>query len=143
MHRLMMSALAGLTLAAQTLVALTLVALTLVAMSPAEAATVTNRDAKEYKLTVLEGDKAQHHVLKPSAVLPDLCPKGCIVRLNDSENDEYELEGTEIVSIEDGYLYYDVPDAIPGPAPGQTPGQGGATPAPAPTPAPGGEPKKN
>ena len=88
---------------------------------PAQAATVTNRDAKDYKLTVLEGDKAQHHTLKPSGILQDVCPKGCIVRLNDSENDEYELEGTEIVSIEDGYLYYDVPDAAPStpsPAPG-------------------------
>jgi hypothetical protein len=101
----------------------------LLAAPPAQAATVTNRDAKEYKLTVLEGDKAQHLMLKPSGVLQDVCPKGCIVRLNDSENDEYELEGTEIVSIEDGYLYYDVPDVAPG-APG----------AAAPTPAP--EPKK-
>ena len=101
---------------------------------PAMAATVTNRDAKDYKLTVLEGDKAQHLMLKPSGVLQDVCPKGCIVRLNDSENDEYELEGTEIVSIEDGYLYYDVPDAAPGaPAP-----PGGAAPGPA----PGTEPKK-
>lgn len=132
MHRRMMSGLA----------LLALLAIAPLAITCAQAATVTNRDAKEYKLTVLEGDKAQHHVLKPSAVLPDLCPKGCIVRLNDSENDEYELEGTEIVSIEDGYLYYDVPDAVPGPAPGQGPGQG-AAPAPSPSPAPGGEPKKN
>ena len=102
-----------------------------------QAATVTNRDAKEYKLTVLEGDKAQHHTLKPSSVLQDVCPKGCIVRLNDSENDEYELEGTEIVSIEDGYLYYDVPDAAPaagaGAPPPATTGPSGAS---------GAEPKK-
>jgi hypothetical protein len=102
------------------------------AVTPVHAATVTNRDAKEYKLTVLEGDKSQNHTLKPSGVLQDVCPKGCIVRLNDSENDEYELEGTEIVSIEDGYLYYDVPDVAPG-AP--------AAPGTA-APAPGGEPKK-
>ena len=108
------------------------VATAVIAVGPAQAATVTNRDAKDYKLTVLEGDKAQHLTLKPSAVLQDVCPKGCIVRLNDSENDEYELEGTEIVSIEDGYLYYDVPDASPG-APG---GAAGAPPPPA------GEPKK-
>ena len=142
MHRQMMSALVG----------LTLFAIAPLTVTWAQAATVTNRDAKEYKLTVLEGDKAQHHTLKPSAVLPDVCPKGCIVRLNDSENDEYELEGTEIVSIEDGYLYYDVPDAVPGAPQGQGPGasqQGpgqsgpGAAPPPAPMPAPGGEPKKN
>lgn len=133
MHRLMMSAMAG----------LTLLAIAPLTIAPVQAATVTNRDAKEYKLTVLEGDKAQHHILKPSAVLPDVCPKGCIVRLNDSENDEYELEGTEIVSIEDGYLYYDVPDA---PAPGTSGApQGQPAPGAAPTPpsAPGSEPKKN
>ena len=93
-----------------------------------QAATVTNRDAKDYKLTLLEGDKSQNLTLKPSAVLQDVCPKGCIVRLNDSENDEYELEGTEIVSIEDGYLYYDVPDAGPG---GGAPAPGAAAPPPA------------
>ena len=135
MHRLLMSAMAG----------LTLLAIGPLKIAPAQAATVTNRDAKEYKLTVLEGDKAQHHILKPSAVLPDVCPKGCIVRLNDSENDEYELEGTEIVSIEDGYLYYDVPD-VPAPGSSGVPqGQSspGGAPAPAPPPAPGSEPKKN
>ena len=79
------------------------------------------------KLTVLEGDKSQHHNLKPSSVLNDVCAKGCIIRLNDSENDEYEREGTEIVSIEDGYLYYDVPDVIPGaPAAQGAPGAGEA-----------------
>jgi hypothetical protein len=125
------------------------IGLSFLAAAPSQAATVTNRDAKDYKLTVLEGDKSQSHTLKPSSVLQDVCPKGCIVRLNDSENDEYELEGTEIVSIEDGYLYYDVPDAVPGAppagsgaagaaAPGATP-PAGAPPASAP---PASEPKK-
>ena len=107
-----------------------LLGMTLLATSPIAAATVTNRDAKDYKLTVLEGDKAQHHTLKPAGTLQDVCPKGCIVRLNDSENDEYELEGTEIVSIEDGYLYYDVPDVVPGAPPANAPPSGS-------------EPKKN
>ena len=105
----------------QNFIRMVVFGLCLFALSPTQAATITNRDAKDYKLTVLEGDKAQHHTLKPSGILQDVCPKGCIVRLNDSENDEYELEGTEIVSIEDGYLYYDVLDATPG-APGGTAG---------------------
>ncbi|KAB2851659.1 MAG: hypothetical protein F9K44_00805 [Hyphomicrobiaceae bacterium] len=80
----------------------------------AEAASITNRDAKDYKVTIIEIGKAPvDHVLKKDAQLKDVCIKGCIVRLNDSENDEYELEGTEIVSIEEGYLYYDVPDVVP------------------------------
>lgn len=112
---------------------------------------VTNRDDKEQKITVLEedGGKRTDHVLKPSQVLEAICLKGCIVLLNDSAEDEYELEGTEAVSIEDGYLYYDnPPDAPPGgqeaaqptpPAatPGAAPAAPGAPPAAAPaTPAP-------
>jgi hypothetical protein len=34
-----------------------------------------------------------------------------VIRLNDSENDEYELQSSDVVSIEDGYLYYDGPPA--------------------------------
>ncbi|MEI9900011.1 MAG: hypothetical protein WDN31_07525 [Hyphomicrobium sp.] len=34
-----------------------------------------------------------------------------MIRLNDSQKDEYELKGSEVVSIEGGYLYYDGPPA--------------------------------
>lgn len=83
---------------------------TLLVTSAAHAVSVTNRDDKEYKLSVIEGDAKQDHTLKPSAVIEGICLKGCVIRLNDSENDEYELEGSEVVSIEEGYLYYDGPD---------------------------------
>ncbi len=43
--------------------------------------------------------------------LEGVCDKGCVIRLNDSEKDEYELKGSEAVSIEDGSLYYDGPPA--------------------------------
>ncbi len=78
--------------------------------SAAEAVSVANRDGKEYKLTVIEGDASQDFVLKPSEMIEGICEKGCVIRLNDSENDEYELEGQEVVSIEEGYLYYDEPE---------------------------------
>jgi hypothetical protein len=71
---------------------------------------ITNRDDKDHKLTIMEGEAKADHMLKPSQVLEGVCEKGCVIRLNDSENDEYELEGTEIVSIEDGFLYYDGPE---------------------------------
>jgi hypothetical protein len=99
----------------------------LVATEAAAAVSVTNRDDKDYKLTVIEGDAKQDHVLKPAGVLEGICAKGCVIRLGDSENDEYELEGSEVVSIEDGYLYYDGPEA-----PEASPGA--ASPAPQPTP---------
>ena len=86
-------------------------------VTPALAVSVTNRDDKEHKLTIIEGDARTGQVLKPAGVIDGICMKGCIVRLGDSENDEYELEGAEVVSIEDGYLYYDGPEGtemVPG-----------------------------
>lgn len=94
----------------------------------AQAITVTNRDDKEHKLTVIEGEAKTDHALKANAALENVCMKGCVVRLNDSENDEYELEGTEVVSIEDGYLYYDGPETPAEQAPNAAPGAAPATP---------------
>lgn len=75
------------------------------------------RDDRDIKLTVIEGEAKQDHILKPSQELKEVCQKGCVIRLNDSENDEYELEGSEVVSIQEGY-YDDGPDAPAEPAPG-------------------------
>lgn len=88
-----------------------IVALALSTASATAAVSITNRDDKDHKLTVIEGDAKADHVLKPSQVLEGICQQGCVIRLNDSENDEYELEGSEVVSIEEGFLYYDGPDA--------------------------------
>jgi hypothetical protein len=77
----------------------------------AYAASIKNRDGKDYKVSVIEGNATNDHVLRPSASLEGVCDKGCVIRLNDSEKDEYELKGSEVVSIEDGYLYYDGPPA--------------------------------
>ena len=77
--------------------------------SAASAATVANRGDKEIKLTIIEGDARRDQVLQPGKVADGVCQKGCIVRLNDSENADYELEGSEAVSVEEGFLYYDSP----------------------------------
>jgi len=100
----------------------------IVSADAALAASITNRDDKDYKLTIVEGATKQVETLKPNAALSGVCPKGCIVRIGDSENDEYELEGTEIVSIEDGYLYFDGSDGPADAAQGKT-----APPPPSPT----------
>ncbi len=83
---------------------------------PTLAASVTNRDNKDYMVTIIEGEAKQDHVLKPSLVLEGVCQKGCVIRFDDSENNEYKLDGSELVSIEDGDLYYDGPaaDAVSG-----------------------------
>jgi hypothetical protein len=80
---------------------------TLLISSAAHAATVTNRDGRDHKVTIIEGDAQNYHVVKPNAVLESICQKGCLIRLDDSEEDPYELKGSEVTSIEDGQLYDD------------------------------------
>lgn len=78
---------------------------------------VTNRDTKDHKITIIiEGQANQDQVLKPDQVIEPICDKGCILRLNDSDDDEYQLEPNDVVSIEDGYLYYDNEPAEEAPA---------------------------
>jgi hypothetical protein len=94
-----------------TLVIAVTVTAALIGAPGACASSITNRDGKDWKVSVIEGKVTKDHVLAPSAALQGICPKGCVVRLNDNEKDEYELKGSEKVSIEDGYLYYDGPPA--------------------------------
>lgn len=92
-------------MSAKVVAALSLVALVL--PSSAFASSITNRDDKDYKVTIIEGATTKDHILEPSGALKEVCERGCVVRLNDNTDEEYELKGSEIVSIEDGYLYYD------------------------------------
>lgn len=106
-----------------------ILALALMGGNALAAVSITNRDEKDHKLTIIEneGSAKADHTLKPNQVLENVCAKGCVIRLNDSEEDEYELEGTEVVLIEEGYLYYDGPEtpaeapAAGAPAPGTPP----------------------
>ena len=94
----------------------------------AHAVSITNRDEHDHKVTVIEGNAKTDHVLKPSQVLTGVCAKGCTVRLNDDEEDEYELAAEDVVSIEEDTLYYDNPDTPatpPAPATGPKAGQKG------------------
>jgi hypothetical protein len=77
----------------------------------AHAVSITNRDDHDHKVTVIEGNTKADHVLKPSQALNGICAKGCTIRLNDTEDDEYQLDAPDVVSIEDGSLFYDGPDA--------------------------------
>ncbi len=84
----------------------------------AAAVSLTNRDDREHRVTVVEGERRQDHTLAPLAILEGFCPNGCVIRLNDSEDDEYKLEGNETISIEEGFVYYDDPEIPEQPAPG-------------------------
>ena len=99
--------------------------LLLLSGTAAHAASITNRDEVDRKVTIIEGDRTTDHVLQPSQALNDVCAKGCTIRLDDGEDDEYLLEADDVVSIEDGSLYYDKADA---PATPDRPPPGGSKP---------------
>ncbi len=79
------------------------------ALSPAAASaiTLTNRDTTDQKLIVIEGDKQNERVVKSGEQL-ELCQNSCVIRLPDGE--DYEFDGTETVSIEEGLLFLDNPE---------------------------------
>jgi hypothetical protein len=74
---------------------------------PACAITLTNHDTTEQKLIVIEGDKQSEKTIKPGEKL-ELCEKSCVIRLADGE--DYEFDGAEIVSLEEGLLFLDTPE---------------------------------
>jgi hypothetical protein len=89
------------------LICLVPIASLVLATSAAEAISLTNRDTKEEKLIVIEGDKQTEQIIKPGERL-ELCEKSCVIRLPDGA--DYEFEGTEIVSLEEGLLFLDNPE---------------------------------
>jgi hypothetical protein len=75
------------------------------ALGPTAAAiTLTNRDSTDQKLIVIEGDRQSEKVIKAGEKL-ELCEKSCVIRLPDGE--DYEFDGAEIVSLEEGLLFLD------------------------------------
>lgn len=101
----------------------------LLSTTAAHAVSITNRDERDHRVTVIEGEAAAEHVLKPSQTLTDICLKGCTIRMNNSEDDAYRLAASDVVSIEDGTVYYEGADASAGPptppAPSNRPGNRG------------------
>jgi hypothetical protein len=75
------------------------------AASRAEALQITNRDKADHTLVVTENGAAKDVVLKPAQVLDGFCLKGCTVKTPDGE--EYDFDGTEVVSIEEGLMFLD------------------------------------
>lgn len=79
----------------------------LLSTSAAHPASIKNRDDVDRKVTVIEGTSQKDHVLKPNAVLNGICEEGCLIRLGDSQDDPFELESSDVTSIEEGQLYDD------------------------------------
>lgn len=72
-----------------------------------QAVTLTNRDVKPHSIEVMVKSSRRRHELPAGKSLAKFCEEGCIIRLNDSADNDYQLEGTERVSIEGGLVYYD------------------------------------
>jgi hypothetical protein len=71
------------------------------------AISLTNRDTSDQTLIVIEGDRQSERTIKAGEKL-ELCEKSCVIRLPDGE--DYEFDGKETVSLEEGLLFLDNPE---------------------------------
>ncbi|HEX5998983.1 MAG TPA: hypothetical protein VFZ16_06260 [Hyphomicrobiaceae bacterium] len=98
-------------------------------VSVALGASISNRDERDYTVTIIEGGAKADHALKPAQTLSDVCLKGCTMRVNGSQDSDYILAGGDTVSIEDGTVFYDRAEPSPAnaasPAPGKRPSRKG------------------
>jgi hypothetical protein len=76
--------------------------------SPAQAVKLTNRDTIEQKMTIQENGGTREQILKPSETVDGVCNSGCTIKMQDGE--EYEFDGNEAVSIEEGLMFLDEPE---------------------------------
>lgn len=81
----------------------------LVLSTQAYALTITNNDPVQQTITIVEGDKALELVLAPGQTGGQLCESGCVIRMKNG--DEYDFEGVEVVIIEGEVLYL---EEVPG-----------------------------
>lgn len=100
--------------------------LTLLATLPARALTISNVDADPHKITVTAGSDSKELTVEPEKEVEVPCASGCKVKLENDE--EYDLDGGEAVSIEDGIIFIDhapeldeedIPDIDPDAVPGE------------------------
>ncbi len=79
----------------------------LFAASEASALQLTNRDPAAINLVVTENGASKDIVVESAEMLDGFCLKGCTIKTPDGE--EYEFDGTEVVSIEEGLMFLDEP----------------------------------
>jgi hypothetical protein len=77
------------------------------AATQADALQLTNRDTADHKIALTEPAGTQEVLIKPSQVIDGLCKTGCTMKMSDGE--EYEFDGNEVVSIEEGLMFLDEP----------------------------------
>ena len=72
--------------------------------SAAQALTISNRDARSYKLQITEGTESNSVEIKPQEELRDLCKQACQIVI-EGDPEAYELEVADVVQVEEGQLY--------------------------------------
>lgn len=83
----------------------------------AQALTLTNNDPQTHNITIIENGKNRDLTVQSKEKLEGLCQSSCVLRLNNSEDEEYEIESGEVVSIEGGILMSDGNDQDQGSGP--------------------------
>jgi len=69
---------------------------------------ITNNDGRTYTLTVEERGAKSTVDIAPGGSLDGVCLRGCLLTLGEVKDGAYRLpEGNEIVTIEQGALFYD------------------------------------
>ena len=79
--------------------------LVLLCTAPAQALTISNIDPDPHTITVTAAGSSQELKVEPQKEVEAPCSEGCKVKLENGE--EYELEGGDAVSIEDGVIFID------------------------------------
>src|SRR5262245_21127124 len=67
---------------------------------PAAALTISNEDADPHTVTVTAGTDTKELTVEPDQQIDAVCAEGCMVELENGE--QYQMQGGETVSIEDG-----------------------------------------
>lgn len=68
----------------------------------ASALTITNRDADERQVTIVESGDEQIFILDPEQSLPEICMAGCSIAIGEGE--AVEVGGEGVVAIVDGEI---------------------------------------
>lgn len=71
---------------------------------PAQALTITNTDADPRTITVKAGSDGKELTIEPGKAVEPPC-KPCTIELESGEL--YEMEGGEVLAIEDGVIFVD------------------------------------
>ena len=71
---------------------------------PAQALTITNTDADPRTVTVKAGSDSNELTIEPGKAVEPAC-KPCTIELDSGEL--YEMEGGEVLAIEDGVIFVD------------------------------------